>query len=305
MSWYVFVCKQPKTKGRVAKMKRADWEDLRILATVSRSRTLRHAAEKLGVSPATLSRRLDALEATQGEKLIDRKAQGCQPTEAGQHIVALVAQMEEIAAEIDRVRESGGVQGVVRVNADEWVTHYLTMGLAPLRARHPDLAVEMVTTHRPLSLGRRETDIALRAQRPEHGDLVSRKLGQMSFGLYCSRRYHDANAVAIAAQDWARLSFVGFDEARAGFAAETWLAGLAGVPATGLRCSYALGIFDGVVFDCGLGVLANFITKGRTDLVAVLPHIPELDQEIWLAMHRSLRGSGRVRAVWDHLGSLF
>jgi len=286
-------------------MKQMDWTDLRILAAVSRAKTLRQAAERLRLSPATLSRRLDALEAAYGETLIDRQRSGCVATAAGLRVIASVAQMEEIAAEIERGRDVQGAQGLVRVNADEWMSYFLTMRMARLRALHPNVAVEIVTSHRPYSLGRRETDIGLRAFRPENGDLLSRRLGRMTFGLYCSRSYRDSHGPAIAAQDWSALSFVGFDEARSGLAAERWLAALPGVPATGVRCSYALGIFDGVSFDCGLGVLANFIAEGRDDLIAVLPHIPELDQDIWLAMHRTMRSSVRVRAVWDHLCGLF
>ena len=72
-----------------------------------------------------------------------------------------------------------------------------------------------------------------------------------------------------------------------------------------MRCSYALGIYDGVTTGAGLGVLANFITRNVPTLEAIVDHIVDLDQDIWLSMHAGLRNSARVRAVADYIAQLF
>ncbi len=44
-----------------------------------------------------------------------------------------------------------------------------------------------------------------------------------------------------------------------------------------MRCSYGIGIFDGVIHGAGLGVLATFLAGESAALDVVIPHIPELD----------------------------
>ena len=289
-------------------MKHLNWDDLRLLLLIAQEGTLRGAARKAGVSPATMARRLDELEEAVGQKLVERFQGGCIPTAYGSDIFALAGQMGEIALEVERTRDQGNAHaasGVVRINTDEWLSYFLTTRFAPFHDAYPNVEVEIVTSHRPYSLARREADIAIRPYRPEQLDLVTRQLGTLSFGLYCSRDVATRHAAALASQDWAKLPFVGYDEPRSEFQSDRWLRALPGAPAPWMRCSYGLGILDGVAHGAGLGVLATFLAGDAQDLVAAIPHIPELDQDIWLSMHSSLRTSARVRAVVDFMGQVF
>jgi len=289
-------------------MKHLNWDDLRLLSLIAQEGTLRGAARKAGVSPATMSRRLDELEEAVGQKLVERFQGGCIPTAYGSDIFALAGQMGEIALEVERTRDQGNAHaasGVVRINTDEWLSYFLTTRFAPFHDAYPNVEVEIVTSHRPYNLARREADIAIRPYRPEQLDLVTRRLGTLSFGLYCSRDVATRHAAALASRDWASLPFVGFDEPRSEFQSDRWLRALPGAPAPWMRCSYGLGILDGVAHGAGLGVLATFLAGDAQDLVAATPHIPELDQDIWLSMHSGLRTSARVRAVVDFMGQVF
>ncbi|WP_171060919.1 LysR family transcriptional regulator [Poseidonocella sp. HB161398] len=289
-------------------MEHANWEDLRILMKVVRAGTFRAAALTTGLSPATLSRRIDDLERSLGEKLLERFQTGCVPTAAGESAVSWIAQMEEISFEIERMRDqrdAASTAGTVRINTDEWMSYFLTTRFAPFRELYPNLEIEIVTTHRPYSLARREADIAIRPFRPDQEDLVARRVGTLSYGLYCNRDYRQRHAARIAAGDWAALDYIGFDEPRAEFRTDRWLRGLAGGRAPWMRCSYGIGIFDGVIHGAGLGVLATFLAGESAALDVVIPHIPELDQEVWLSMHQGLRSSARVRAVTEFVAGLF
>lgn len=289
-------------------MKHLNWDDLRLLLLIAQEGTLRGAARKAGVSPATMARRLDDLEEAVGHKLVERFQGGCVPTAFGADMFALAEQMGEIALEVERTRDrqdAHAASGLVRINTDEWLSYFLTTRFARFHDAYPNVDVEIVTSHRPYNLARREADVAIRPYRPEQLDLVTRHVGTLSFGLYCSRDVATRHADALAQQDWARLPFVGFDEPRAEFQSDRWLRALPGAPAPWMRCSYGLGILDGVTHGAGLGVLATFLAGDAQDLVAAIPHIPELDQDIWLSMHRSVRTSARVRAVVDFMGQVF
>lgn len=289
-------------------MKHTNWDDLRLLLLIAQEGTLRGAARKAGLSAPTLSRRLDALEGALGQRVVERFQGGCVPTAFGADIVARARQMDEIAIEIDRSgdrQDAHAASGVVRINTDEWLSYFLTTRFARFHDAYPNVEVEIVTSHRPYSLARREADIAVRPFRPEQLDLVTRQLGTLSFGLYCNREVAARHADALAHHDWASMPFVGFDEPRAEFQSDRWLRALPGAPAPWMRCSYGLGILDGVAHGAGLGVLATFLAVDQAGLVAAIPHIPELDQDIWLSMHSGLRTSARIRAVVDFMGAVF
>lgn len=285
-----------------------NWDDLRLLLLVAQEGALRAAARKAGLSAATLSRRLDDLEEALGQRVVERFQGGCVPTAFGADIIAWAGQMGDIALEIDRTRDRRDAQapsGIVRINTDEWLSYFLTTRFARFHDAFPNVEVEIVTSHRPYSLARREADIAVRPFRPEQLDLVTRQLGTLSFGLYCSRDVALRHAAALESRDWASLPFVGFDEPRAEFQSDRWLRALPGAPAPWMRCSYGLGILDGVAHGAGLGVLATFLAADQENLVAAIPRIPELDQDIWLSMHSGLRSSARIRAVVDFMGQVF
>ncbi|HYG91497.1 MAG TPA: hypothetical protein VD978_35175 [Azospirillum sp.] len=49
-----------------------------------------------------------------------------------------------------------------------------------------------MTDHRTLSLARREADLAIRLARPEAGELVTRRLAVIAYGLYAAPGAADA-----------------------------------------------------------------------------------------------------------------
>ena len=147
--------------------------------------------------------------------------------------------------------------------------------------------------------------MAVRPFRPASGDLVSRAIGTLAFGLFGSRSYLQAHAGAVRQGAWSSLHYVGFDERHGEFEAERWLRAWAQPAVPWLRSNYALGIYDGILADAGLGVLAKFIVQGDDRLVAVVPDVPELRQRCWMAYHRSVRQSARVRVVAEAIVQAF
>lgn len=290
-------------------MKHINWDNLKILVIVARSKTLRRAAQKTGISPATLSRRIDDLEQELGVKLIERVQAGCIPTPAGEEIIKWAKEMEEIAFEIERTvdqQDFHEVEGTVRINADELISYFLTSRFAEFHKLYPNIEIEIITSHRAYSLTRLEADIGIRTFRPEQGDLIIQKIGTLAYGLYCGQEYYKNHRDSINNQDWKKLDFVGFDEVRLHFATEKWLRALPNAPIPWIRCSYALGIFDGITHNNGLGVLDTFVGTEIPNLLhPIIPHIPELDQDIWISVHSGLRSSARIKAVKKYISELF
>src|SRR6478752_3122939 len=79
-----------------------DWEDLRVFLALARHGSLSGAARALSINHATVARRIRALEATLGEKLVDRRPDGYVLTPAGTRTVAAASDMEAAATTLGR-----------------------------------------------------------------------------------------------------------------------------------------------------------------------------------------------------------
>jgi DNA-binding transcriptional LysR family regulator len=282
-------------------MKRFPWDNLHVLLAVARGGTLREAAKAVRMSTATLSRRLDALEARLGGKLVERTSTGCTPTELGLRVLTWAGQMEVAAHEILREIETPTeLVGTIQINADEW-TSFLLMALLPgLSDRYPGLSVEVLTSQQPFNLARREADVVLRYAPPETADLVGVHIGNMGFALYASEAYRQAHAELLQQQAWGALRFVSLDAPRGDFEVERWLRALPNAPRPWLRCNYAVGVLDGVIAGGGLGVIENHVAALKLGLTLIL-EAPSLSKSVWLWVHRSLYDSPRIQGLIDYL----
>ena len=63
-----------------------DWENLKTFDALVRERTVRRAADALGIHLSTVARRLERLEARLGTRLFERLPEGLSPTDAASHL---------------------------------------------------------------------------------------------------------------------------------------------------------------------------------------------------------------------------
>lgn len=169
-----------------------DWTDLQFLVELARHGSLSAAARALGVTHATVSRRIAALDAAFGRPLFVRQDGRYTPTGVGVQIAALAAEMEEPALRVARAMAGvmPEIAGPVRITATDLIAPELVAPvLTELFGRHPGLDLELIVSGENLSLARRDVDIALRLARPTQGDLFTRKLGDLAYYRYASRDY--------------------------------------------------------------------------------------------------------------------
>src|SRR5438046_7714429 len=107
-----------------------DWNDLRYLLAVHRGGSLAGAAKTLGVTKATASRRLAALEEALGTELVLRTPDGLTLTEAGKVALSTAEEMGRLATALEgRVGTAadGAVRGTVRLTAPQWLAARLLL----------------------------------------------------------------------------------------------------------------------------------------------------------------------------------
>ena len=275
-----------------------DWDDLRVLLAVAREGTLSGAAARLRLGVATVSRRVERLEAALGRTLFSRHQSGYRLTDEGAALLPQAEAMEAAAAGL----APGGpeVAGTVRLATAETLANDLVIPSLPeLLARHPGLVIEITTSVASVNLHRRDADLALRMVRLERARVTVRRVGTLGFALFGSSEHVAARRLGALRED-DRL--IGWDEAARSLPAARWVERALRDRPPALTTMTLAGQLAAVTAWLGLAVLPRFlgIEAGLVPLNAELG----LDQPNWLVLHADLAASARVRTLADHLADL-
>lgn len=280
-----------------------DWSLLRAFLEVANRGSLSRAAQAMGSSQPTLSRQIAQLEGQLGQTLFERTTRGVRLTDAGTALREPAERMREQALHFALVA-AGRTQvlaGTVRLTASEIVSAYLLPALLrDLRLAHPDIQIELVATNDVENLLEREADIALRMARPAQSALVARRLADQPIGLYATRGYVEAHGWPAAA-DMLRHQWIGYDRS------DQMLRGFREAGLTvdkhlfGFRCDDQIVGWHAVLAGLGIGVGMDRVAALSADVVRVLPEWPVPPLPLWITAHRALRGTPRVKAVFDFL----
>jgi DNA-binding transcriptional LysR family regulator len=282
----------------------ADWNFYRSLLAVLRTGSLSAAARSLRLTQPTLGRHIAELEEALGVTLFVRSPQGLAPTEAA---VAMRTDLEaaETAFEAAIRESSGGAQdeqGVVRLTASEIVgCEVLPPLLAEFARAHPRIAIELALSNRNQDLLKRDADIAIRMVRPQQAALVSRRIGQVKIGLYAHRAYLKARGIPQSEGDLAQHAVVGWDRDSSAFRNVGGPISLLSREFFSFRCDSDLALLAALRAGVGIGGCQKAIARRDPALVPVLEDRVSFSLEMWLAMHEDLRGSRRVKLLFDHL----
>ena len=278
-----------------------DWEDVRYFVALARHGTLSATARGLRVNHATVARRVASLETLLGRPLFDRRAKGYALTAEGKSVLDEARTMEDAALSVLRRLDSGTeLNGSVRIAVGRVLAERFVIDrLRSFHERYPAIDVEVIGGSRIVSLAKREADIALRYGSPKDSELVARRVAKIAFGLYASPAYRDR----LKAGDVP--AFIGFDEDNDFIAEGMWLARRFGDKRFSFRTSSQTTQAAAARAGYGVALLPLYVAAGEQGLVRVLlaERLPERD--VWLLIRRDLTKVPRVRAVADHLVTVF
>jgi DNA-binding transcriptional LysR family regulator len=275
----------------------SDWENLRHFVVLAREGTLSGAARRLGVDHATVARRVAALEAETGLRLVDRRARSYQLTGDGKRIAATAAPMEEAAFAVGRAVQAAkpDLKGEVTISSPPSLANALVAPqLFRLRQRHPGIRIKLMGETRAASLNRREADVAVRLSRPHEPALIARKIGRFGFSLYGSSQY-------LRETPRHAFAFIAYDDGMDGAPQQKWLQRLAARSEIVLRTNDLENQAAAARTGVGLALLPHFLGDPDPGLrrFDITPAPPS--REVWLLVHRDLRQAPPVRAVMEFL----
>ncbi|MEM9057653.1 MAG: LysR family transcriptional regulator [Pseudomonadota bacterium] len=281
-----------------------NWDDLRFFLALADTGSMSAAAEALEVSQPTMGRRVRELESRLEAKLFERTASGYALTEAGEQIRELARDIERKALAIERrvqgvdTRRSGRVcialtEGLAR--------YWLVPKLDAFSARCPSVELELSIGIQASDLVRREADIALRMGEPGSEQLVGRKLGHVTFGLYGSKAYFEQRGEPRTLAALARHDIIESERGIAKLVQARVLRKAARGAHVTLRCDHIGTQMEAACSGLGLVSLATYMTRSKPQLKRVLPSAFDVKLDLWLLAHRDVREAARVRAVMEFI----
>jgi len=267
--------------------------------------SLRKAAERLGVSSATISRRLSELEEELGARLVERTTRSLRVTDLGR------AFHDQCARGLDAIEDAHDlvashqerVAGTVRLSTAPNLGQLLLGAIADVRIAHPEVRVLLVETERRLDLRHDDVDLFVRVGEVSDDRLVARRLGVYPHVLVASEEYIARAGTPATPEDLESHTLVVFGGRRR-------FSGWELVPTRGgesVRVSVRPGLStndyatlaQAVRKGMGIGELPAILSTERTSLVRILPEWTLGDVALQLLFPADRLLSRAVRAVID------
>ncbi len=257
----------------------------------------------MGVSHATVFRRLGVIEDRMGVKLFDRSRTGYSLTLAGEEIAAAARRIESEVLDVER-RVAGQdlrPSGTVRVTTlDSFLVGFLAPVFAEFQAICRDIDLEVVVSNQLFSLSKREADVAIRPSLAPSEFLVGRKTATIAYAVYGHRDLEapDGGAFDPQAVDW-----VGPDETMHYPEMEAWMTTLGVETRCRYRINSVVGMYVAAREGHGVAALPCYLGDACPELMRFGERIRELSTDLWLLTHPDLRKTARVRALLDFLAT--
>jgi DNA-binding transcriptional LysR family regulator len=285
-------------------MKDVDWNLIKSFVAVAETGSLSAAARKLSSSQPTLGRHISELEQALDVTLFRRGRQGHELTEAGTLLYERGQAVAEQATAFSLLALGSveAVEGTVRISASEVVAAFvLPEIIARLGLEEPGIEIEVAASNQVENLLRRDADIAIRMVRPMQNELVARKVTDIALCACAATSYIERRGRPESVADIVNHDIVGFDRDDGiirGFAA-------AGIPldrsAFRFRCDNQIVHWQAVRAGNGIGFTQRPLVDRDPHVEPLLPDLELPELPVWLAMHRDVRGSLRIRRVVDFL----
>ena len=283
-----------------------DWRLIPTFLAALDHGSLLAASRQLGTSQPTVGRQLSELESQLGTVLFERTGRGLRPTPSAHALESAARYMSEGAHTLLRtLQQHSNMAGTVRITASQPVACVL---LPPLlqRLQHtwPDIQVELVVSNAISNLLTREADIALRMVRPTQTSLVAQRIASVPMRVCANTTYLEQQGTPTQAADLLRHRLLGFDTSDAivqGFAA---LGHTIRREHFCLRTDDMLAYWQAVRAGMGIGFVAAYMLASDPTVRPLLPELELPNLPIWLTVHREIRTSPRIRAVYDFLAEM-
>ena len=285
-----------------------DWNRARAFLATAEQGTLSAAARSLGLTQPTLGRQVAGLEEELGVVLFERIGKSLKLTTSGAELLDHFRSMGAAADQISLTAsgQSQSITGTVCITAsDAMAAYWLPPVLKRLRGVAPQIQIEIVASNELRDLRRREADIAIRHVRPDQPDLIAKLVSEGIAHLYASAAYLDEIGRPTSIEDLRDATLISFDTPERMIEHLQAFGITLGVENCRLVTDSGVAGWEMAMRGLGICPMMEYIARRFPNMELVLPDLPEIPVPIWLATHRELQTSRRIRLVFDFLADAF
>lgn len=276
-------------------MENSSWDDLRVLLAIRRTGSLLGAGRALGLSTSTVGRRVDALEAATGSRLVHRTQSGTELTPDAQRLVRLAEGFEHDLNALRR--DERLIARTIRVSVPVGMAAPIARPLLAFQREHPGIDLELIGENRMADVAKREADIAVRLVPSASSVLVEKHVATLRFSLFSSTDYVRRHLPErrLRRRDATAHAFIGLDARWKHLPHEQWMASL-GAERFVFRSSAIEAIVEAVRQGMGLAALLEEDAR-HADLIRIQTETAGPTQPLYLVYHRDLRSAPHLRAA--------
>ena len=275
-----------------------DWRDLQIALALREHGSLSKVAALLDVSPSTVSRRLDGLEAQIGSPLFDRHTTGYTLREEGAYLLDALGPVPDFVHEWQRRlanRRDASLQ-TVTITAPALLLMEFSALVPRFMQAFPSWRLVLLEEDRVEALHRSEADIALRVMRQPDEDLWGHLVGEIAFVIAGSpacventRELEAAHWVAIGGESTSHTPVGKWERAHI----RPWQRKVE----VHSRHVHLAMLREG----CGLGLVPRYIVERDPDLA--IHSIPDGIEplKIWVLAHPGIKTRQEIAPIMKFL----
>lgn len=162
-------------------MRKTPYGELTAFMAVAEERNFTRAAKQIGISTATLSQTIRALEERLGVRLLNRTTRSVAPTEAGERLLTrLKPVLDDYESAIDSINEfRDKPAGLVRLTVAPPAAHsVIGPKLARFVAQYPDIRIEISVDSANIDIVSQQFDAGIRAEQGIDRDMIAVRVGE-------------------------------------------------------------------------------------------------------------------------------
>ena len=178
---------------------------------------------------------------------------------------------------------------------------FITPQLSHFVDTYPAISVDILPLPHFISLSKREADIVIALERPEHGPYVCCKLCDYRLKLYATRTYLDRHPPIESSAQLSEHRFISYVDDLAFSSELLYLNKLLPNVNAGLRSTSVIAQYTAALQGHGLVILPCFLAAQDERLVEVLPEEVDITRQFWMYCREDLRKLKRIILLWDYI----
>lgn len=206
---------------------------LRVFVRIAETGAFARAADTLAIPRPTVTKLVQDLESHLGTKLLQRTTRRVSVTPEGAAYYERAARLLLEVDEMDAQASSARVQlrGRLRVDVGSSIANVILIPALPsLRARYPEIALELGVNDRPVNLIGDGVDCVIRSGTLADSSLVARRLAELEWVTCASPAYLAARGTPVHPSDLAAPGVGGAAPGARGHLIASYVSALTGRP---------------------------------------------------------------------------